>query len=194
MPVAQNLNLSGRFALVVDSVFSGEECQELIDLAERSDGFAHATVNDNGQQVACKQIRNCLRWLNDDASLADCVLQRLRDVLPLTWSGRTLSRLNNQLKFLRYSKGHYFKPHFDGEYTTPDGSETSFITVQIYLNEGFSGGETTFLRFTGLERKILHSVTPKTGRVLIFEHEMLHEGSVVKEGTKYVIRTDVMYR
>lgn len=30
--------------------------------------------------------------------------------------------------------------------------------------------------------------------VLIFEHHLLHEGSELKQGRKYTIRTDVMYR
>jgi hypothetical protein len=30
--------------------------------------------------------------------------------------------------------------------------------------------------------------------VLVFEHELLHEGSQLKKGRKYTVRTDVMYR
>ena len=29
--------------------------------------------------------------------------------------------------------------------------------------------------------------------VFIFDHELLHEGDEVKEGVKYVIRTDLMF-
>ena len=36
-------------------------------------------------------------------------------------------------------------------------------------------------------------VTPKIGRVLVFQHDILHEGSVLVRGTKYTMRTDVMY-
>jgi hypothetical protein len=35
---------------------------------------------------------------------------------------------------------------------------------------------------------------PKSGSVLVFDHELLHEGALLKEGLKYAIRTDVMYR
>ena len=34
----------------------------------------------------------------------------------------------------------------------------------------------------------------KTGSVLIFQHDILHEGSLLHEGTKYVVRSDIMYR
>lgn len=192
--LATQLDISGRFALTIPSVFTPIECQELIDLAEASAGYRDATINSDGERIACKEIRDCLRWINDDPDLAGRIFARLRDHLPAAWEGKELSRLNNQLKFLKYGPGNFFKPHYDGEYTTPDGTETSYVTVQIYLNEGFHGGETTFLRFTGIERKKLHAIVPETGKVLIFEHELLHEGSEVHEGTKYVIRIDVMYK
>ena len=35
------------------------------------------------------------------------------------------------LRFLKYSDGQYFKPHMDGQYRRPDGSEASYITVQV---------------------------------------------------------------
>lgn len=188
------LDLGGRYAVTIDSILDATTCKNLIDLAEASGGYRHATINANGQQIACKEIRDCQRWINDDETLSDILFQKVREHLPKTWGLRKLSRLNNQLKFIKYDPGNYFKPHFDGEYTTADGNETSFITVQFYLNEGFKGGETTFLRYTGFERKKLEAVVPKIGKVLMFEHEILHEGSKVLSGCKYVIRTDVMYK
>lgn len=101
-----------------------------------------------------------------------------------------ISCLNERLRFLRYDPGEKFEPHHDGTYTRDDGSESSFITVQLYLNEGFSGGSTTFLSNDEYQRL---ECVPKIGRVLIFEHRLLHEGSALKKGRKYAVRTDVMY-
>ena len=100
--------------------------------------------------------------------------------------------LNERLRFLKYSPGQYFKPHFDGSYRRPDGSEQSFVTVQLYLNQGMTGGDTTFLSNTRAEDNV--GVAPRTGRVLVFQHDLLHEGSTLLEGVKYAMRTDVMYR
>jgi len=55
----------------------------------------------------------------------------------------------------------------------------------IYLNDDFKGGETKFNDLI---------VAPKKGTALIFYHYLEHEGSEVIEGTKYVLRTDIMYR
>ena len=99
--------------------------------------------------------------------------------------------LNERLRFLRYEEGDYFKPHLDGAYTRPDQTEQSQITVQLYLNDGFEGGETTFFS-PCMKNKV--AVVPKPGKVLIFQHQLLHEGSVLKSGQKYSMRTDVMYK
>ena len=37
------------------------------------------------------------------------------------------------------------------------------------------------------------SVKPKQGSVLVFQHDIFHEGSKLLDGTKYLIRADVMY-
>jgi len=54
----------------------------------------------------------------------------------------------------------------------------------VYLNGGARGGETRFENV---------SITPEPGLALLFDHYLLHEGAEVIEGTKYVLRTDVMY-
>ena len=38
------------------------------------------------------------------------------------------------------------------------------------------------------------AVIPKIGRVLVFQHDILHEGSLLVQGTKYSMRTDIMYK
>jgi hypothetical protein len=55
------------------------------------------------------------------------------------------------------------------------------------LNENFEGGATTLV----LEGE---DVKPKEGMLFLFEHKIMHCGRPVTEGTKYVLRTDVMYR
>lgn len=111
-------------------------------------------------------------------------------------------KVNKRLRFLKYGSGQFFRPHCDGAYgeTTPDGKilRTHF-TVHLYLNDSkqevpeaeLVGGATSFLS-TNETRKL--DVDPKAGRVLIFQHKRLyHSGDDVKAGTKYTVRTDIMY-
>jgi predicted 2-oxoglutarate/Fe(II)-dependent dioxygenase YbiX len=87
---------------------------------------------------------------------------------------------------LRYSPGQRFRPHFDGAFQR-DEDERSEITVLVYLNEGCEGGDTAFCDHD-------LRVTPRRGMALLFQHHVLHEGSPVTAGRKYVLRSDVMYR
>ena len=81
----------------------------------------------------------------------------------------------------------------DGAYVTPDGKETSFYTLHLYLNENPSGGGATTFHSFDMKREF--NVEPKPGRVLIFQHRsLLHSGADVTAGIKYTLRTDLMYR
>merc|ERR1712170_143393 len=68
--------------------------------------------------------------------------------------------------------------------------ERSFITFIVFLNEGFEGGATTFYN-AGIKDPV--PCIPETGKALIFQHDILHEGSELLKGQKYAFRTDVMY-
>lgn len=97
----------------------------------------------------------------------------------------------------RYEKGQQFARHYDGyEYGSMQytgGKPTApqpRLTFLVYLNSGFEGGATRFFNSKGTE---LLAVTPTTGTALIYTQRMLHEGSVVQNGVKYVLRSDVLY-
>lgn len=122
----------------------------------------------------------------------------------------TKQGLNERMRFLRYGPAQYFKEHCDGTYETPDGCQRSFYTYHIYLNDSaqalgivegseedkanpdlLRGGATTFWAPDGKRRL---DVDPKAGRVLIFQHRrLLHSGDEVTQGTKFTVRSDVMY-
>jgi hypothetical protein len=53
------------------------------------------------------------------------------------------TRLNERLRFLRYEKGMFFNPHYDGQYWTPDKNEVSYYTLQVYLNGDQNDGESS---------------------------------------------------
>jgi len=82
-----------------------------------------------------------------------------------------------------------------------DGKEfLTLFTIQLYLNDSqgavgegpdLIGGSTPFLSRDESRRVDVH---PKAGRALIFQHlGLLHSGDDVVEGTKYTMRTDILY-
>ncbi|KAI0885891.1 uncharacterized protein GGS22DRAFT_162233 [Annulohypoxylon maeteangense] len=112
--------------------------------------------------------------------------------------------VNKRMRFLKYGKDQFFRPHCDSPYgeVTDDGHAVmTHYTLHLYLNDSkqevgekseLVGGATSFLS-SNQERKL--DVDPKAGRILIFQHRRLyHSGDEVKAGTKYTMRTDIMYR
>lgn len=179
-----------RLAFILDNVFTKEECDELIALTETC-GYDQALINIGGhKQQYLPDIRNNMRCILDDPTLADCIYQRILPFIPAVWNRRKVVSLNERLRFLRYDPPQFFASHYDGQYRRPNG-EMSFITIQLYLNEGMEGGATSFLDYRGNKDPI--ACHPKIGRVLVFEHYCFHEGSPLIKGRKYTVRTDVMY-
>ena len=82
--------------------------------------------------------------------------------------------------------------HKDGTYTREDGprrGERSFHTLLLYLNDGYEGGHTTLYNSEHMKT----DVPPFPGMAFIHDHRILHESPHLVSGTKYVMRTDVMY-
>ena len=180
-----------RLAFILDNVLTESECLEMIKTTEEQ-GYEEALVNTGfGQQDLRTDVRNSKRCIIDSVEKAEWIWGRIKDYVPDNWKNKPVLGLNERLRFLKYYPGQYFKPHFDGSYRRTDGGEQSFVTIQLYLNEGFDGGNTTFMSMSGGDNV---GVVPKIGRVLVFQHDILHEGSVLEKGTKYTMRTDVMYK
>ena len=107
--------------------------------------------------------------------------------------------LNERLRFYRYEGGERFNRHYDGCFPRDDRTEMSIYTFIVYLSDEFVGGETTFFVAAGRGKQSEVAVMPTCGSALIFPHgshplSPLHEGSVVTEGLKYVLRSDIMCR
>ncbi|KAK3585396.1 hypothetical protein CHS0354_020108 [Potamilus streckersoni] len=179
----------GKLAFVIHNAFTHEECREYIEMTEEM-GYTKALLNIGyGRQVLMTDVRNSSRCIWDSFEEAGKIWNRIKEFIPEVWNNRKALCLNERLRFLRYDPGDFFLPHMDGSYMRQNG-ERSYITVQLYLNEGFQGGSTTFF---GQSEKDRVEVVPKTGSILVFQHDIYHEGSLLKEGRKYAMRTDVMY-
>jgi hypothetical protein len=182
------------FVATIDDVLDERECAEQIARIESLEPAAAPITLGPNRFEHRPDYRNNDRVIVDDVGLASLLFERMRDAIPSTWPAHVAigkpgvaaaCGLNERFRCYRYTKGQRFAPHFDGCYRRDD-RECSEITVLVYLNEGCDGGETAFGDFDV-------AVTPKRGMALLFQHNMLHEGVVVRGGFKYVLRSDVMY-
>jgi prolyl 4-hydroxylase len=89
------------------------------------------------------------------------------------------------LQILRYSPGQEYRAHHDA---LPHTDNQRILTMLVYLNDGFEGGETKFLK-TGLSVKgdigdaLLFRNADKQGRP---DPNALHAGLPVRAGQKLI--------
>lgn len=202
LPFAKGSKAADRVAFVVENLLSPAECEALLKLSTDR-GYEAALVNvGGGAQLRMDDVRRSGRCMIDSTGFAEIIYRRLAPLLPASLdAGRgkrgTAAGLNERFRFLRYTPGDYFAPHRDGSYPRPMGhpnfGDRSFLTCMLYLDAPAEGGETNFINDSGDVTRVT-AVAPSPGLCLVFEHELCHEGALVKQGTKHCVRTDVMYR
>lgn len=161
----------------VEAVYSAAECAEFIALIERA-GPRLATDN--------PIYRDQDRIIRDDPTIADDLYRRLQPQLPAHIGPLARIGLNPRLRMYRYRPGQRFAPHTDHWYRRDERTIT-LLSVLVYFNEDFEGGETRFSEH--LDR----TVVPRAGSAVVFQHKLRHEGCEVRRGLKYAMRTDVLY-
>jgi prolyl 4-hydroxylase len=185
----ESLHLLGMQTLfTIDEFLSPAECRDLVTHADRI-GFTPASVTTSRGFQMMPEVRNNTRVISDDLECATRLWSKLADrIEPRGWRGEMFVPvgLNERLRFYKYTEAQAFRWHRDGSFCRQNG-EASRLTFMIYLNDGFEGGETEF----DSPEEI---VVPKTGMALLFDHQLRHQGSPVTRGTKYVVRSDVMFR
>jgi prolyl 4-hydroxylase len=167
----------------IDDFWTQQECEDLISKSEAI-GYEPATIETEKGQKVVEAVRNNNRVIYTDSFLANNLWRQLEPFAPKQIGNSKAVGLNELFRFYKYQAGQEFKRHRDQSYIRND-IEASYYTFMIYLNDNYEGGETTFNNLT---------IQPKQGTALIFLHDLEHEGSSVRQGIKYVLRTDIMFR
>ena len=203
----------GAFQLL--NVISTAECQRFIELTESLGYLPDAAVS------LPRSIRHNhnVTWVVDESTI-DILWQRCAGLMtgnPDLFAGKRAVGLNARWRFYRYQHGDFFKPHTDGAWPgskvvdhelitnafTDRWSQLSFI---MFLGDDYNGGHTQFylnkdnpsLPARGGEPAIEINVRTPAGAVLCFPHGLhrlhcLHSSEAITRGTKYIIRSDVLF-
>jgi len=182
-----------KFAIILDNVFTKDECDSLIELSEKNP-TNYKNVPNHYQEKLNKG------WVNVDKNLADTLFDKMKSFIPIDYKGLPVIGLNERLSFLKYSRGEY-NPYSENGIYDEDlynsilYSEVKYLIALIYLNDlkEEDGGETIFNKDTENGVYQDYCVIPKVGRVLLFEDYFNQEGSILYNGLKYCIQTYVMY-
>lgn len=195
MPEATILS---RDAFYIDDLISPAQCEQWIAWAEDR-GFEGAGFNGREQNMKVLAARNNDRIIEDNNERAELLWELARPHIPGDFVTLQMMRrhaigahrlvgLNERFRWYRYKPGQRFTPHVDKAFVRGDG-EVSLFTVLLYLNHVEGGGETRL----ELSKRESVKIAPAPGRLLCFEHHLMHEGCSVERGVKYALRSDLMY-
>ena len=224
-------------AFVLDGILSRDQCQDIIETCEQL-GFAdyRAGKNNHGalQLLVAETTADSLAQALSRHVDLDQVEERRKESEAALPENKTVeliyAGLNRRWRVYRYhaDSAETFAPHIDAGFPpsglSEDGNEliwdtntvdsvqiVSRLTVLLYLNDDFVGGETKFYQESSSngqsEPNLIASVRPKMGSCLVFpqgvgeaavdyarHHWPLHEGAPVVSGSpKYVIRSDILF-
>jgi predicted 2-oxoglutarate/Fe(II)-dependent dioxygenase YbiX len=203
----------GAFQLL--NVLSKQECERLVSISEQLGFLSDAAVS------LPRSVRHndSLTWIVDEQT-DGTIWQRiahLMDDRQAIFGGSEALGLNARFRFYRYNPNDFFKPHSDGAWpgsriindklvanAYPD--RFSQMTALIFLSEDFEGGATRFMingddptKPAVMGNKVKHvDIRTPAGSILCFPHGMhplhcVHSSVPITDGTKYIIRSDVLF-
>lgn len=182
---------------MVSNFLEASECERIIE-AKKREGYRCANTH------YPTYYRNNERSISDKAELADELFQKVKDFVPRTihsdgaiasengtWQ---LQGINERIRFCRYMPGQFFGKHLDGVHYRSKTVQSK-LTFMVYLNDcsEFEGGRTLFYSCKDSEVPI-QEYHPKCGDLMVFDHNLWHEGETVTAGEKYILRSDILYK
>jgi predicted 2-oxoglutarate/Fe(II)-dependent dioxygenase YbiX len=155
----------------IENFFDEDFCEQCIKLVEHG---IWRESNYGKRKIQTAQIEQS--WFEE----------KLRQYIPLhilDWEYFGIHKETCQ--FFKYSENDTFPDHQDQAINwSPDVQ--SLLTLVVYLNR-CQGGATGFP-----ERK--QSITPATGKAVIFPQNLLHNSGRIESGLKYILRAQILYK
>lgn len=173
------------------NIIDKKDCKEIIQIAEQFGTWEKSITSGNLEDYRKSQVvyltniygqNSYLYWAHNIIGYGiKRVIEEMFSFYKLNDNEHSIYISNDEgFQLLRYEKGDYYKLHVD------NGGEkvNRILSVLIYLNDDYDGGETYFTRQNV-------KVKGKTGDILVFPSNYCyhHSAEEVKEGTKYSVVT-----
>lgn len=212
-------------AFLLENVFSKDDCLKLIQFMKSADLEVPVTVqgrkdipDDRIGSVRvtawCEDLANQIwvkignfipiRSMNDNTST-----DWWQEGKHKNWKPTGVSPL---LRFMRYEKAGLHYAHYDAGFIYPDGIHRTLMSMVIYLTSNNYGGSTRLIN-DGQEnlpvwernhddwtrpvdtKEVIASISPKQGRVFIFDHRICHDVEEHKgDESRIIIRGDIIFK
>lgn len=223
-------DLLGKRLSTISGFIDQEECDKLIKRGDER-GWQKSSVSGGGHgRKGCENpVTNSFSVLADQ-TVADDFWSKLKKIVPdnasflgnntyfdSTTKGTEWTKygIYPHLRLYKYDKNDVFPEHDDykirKKIVDEDGTQTiymSFLTLLVYLNDDFSGGQTCYwpdrkgvhCRFKSGDDKASGKkepqirIKPISGMAVIQDQNIMHEALAPGNGTKYILRTDILYK
>lgn len=212
----------------IDNLISNDTCLDLIAQSNKK-GWNKSSPSGGGHgRTGNEDARTNMFCVLEDDALSSEIWSKVKDTLPpnLSFLGDNVyfnsndkgtewypKFIYNKMRFYKYEVGEAFPEHIDYKVKRTiinKGTEyvqQSFLTLLIYLNDDFNGGETGYWPdHCGIHCRFLRNVekqnstknhqvliNPKIGMGVVQDQNILHEGLPTTKGTKYILRTDIIH-
>lgn len=181
-------------AVYVNNAVPDDLCNQTINHIEKEYVFQKCKINNKHDA----DFRTSSEVKISDPRLTNKFWKHICNYVPTIFdNSQLIGPDHKRVYLLKYVKGQFFKKHYDG-FSEDSNGNRSKLTVLIYLNTLKDGGETRFyaepnrnVHLPGFQETI--DVKPEIGKLLIFEHRLLHEGMPLTDGFKYCIRFNILY-
>lgn len=169
-----------------DNFLTDTEIDTLLAKADAESNYGPADVRQpDGTYKMIPEYRTNDRGVLVLPAVANGWYERCKGYLPEI-RFHSPSALDKVIKFYRYKKGDFFNWHKDAAITGENG-EKSKVTFMVYLS---NTGVTEYDFGQGR----LVTVESLRGRMVLFNHKILHRSPPLEDGIKISCRTDILYR
>ena len=206
----------------IDNLISENDCQTLIDLMMKN---KLSPVTIQGRQDFIDDRIGSVRATCWSETIADSLYNKLRKFLFTRsfnqytatdwWQGDKKEYwspvgVSPMLRFMKYEKHGQHYAHYDAGYLSP--SYRTLMSFVIYLTTNENGGCTRFINDKqdqlpiwerthldwlreATDDEVLLKVSPKAGRILLFDHRLCHDvEAYLGDNDRIIIRGDIIFK
>ncbi len=174
--------------LLVQNFLDAGLCDAIVNECDQQAGADH-TVAAPGEGLTSVKKQGRISEFIDIRALKTDIFSIVRDTYSKTIAPHFQAQMDwfELPEILRYKPGGEYKPHADADnWFSEEKSWKRVIdrdlSILIYLNEGYQGGEITFPNFG-------FGLPPKKGLLIAFpsDYRYVHEARPVQSGTRYAL-------
>jgi predicted 2-oxoglutarate/Fe(II)-dependent dioxygenase YbiX len=171
----------------VEDFLSPDECRDLVRLADATAGRQFTMLDRDGNRRPDEhRVAEWLDFRDSDQQLLDEVVARAFDDHIIPCTGQSIDWYE-QPQLLRYTAGGFYFHHsdaylFDLEIKAWRKAVDRDISVLIYLNDDYDGGELEF-------KRLFYTIQPRSGMLLWFPSDVRYEhmAKPVISGYRYAL-------